>query len=226
MNVEDLVCLESINVNYKKKGGQTILQDVNFYLKKGEIVGLNGNSGSGKTTLAYVLCGLKEISSGKISCPFDKVGMVLQNPETALNPMKTIGWTLAETRNQYLKIQGRALPSKHDLSEELKQKLEEFGISGERLWDYPRKFSGGELQRISILRALLRESDILILDEATSMLDVLIQAKVMRFLLDIQKKYGLTYLVISHDTELIKLICHRIYFVENGRVREGEIVKC
>lgn len=225
MSTEDLVRLSGVDIRYGKET-TAVLRGVNFHLRKGEIVGLHGESGSGKTTLAYVLCGLKHISSGEIRCPFDRVGMVLQNPETALDPMKTVGWTLAETRVQFLKDRGHPVPSKRALEEELGGKLEEFGIRRERLRDYPKKFSGGELQRISIFRALLRESDLLILDEATSMLDVLVQAKVMRFLLEIREKYDLTYLVISHDTALMRKICQRIYTVKDGTVEEGEIAKC
>lgn len=226
LSAEELVRLEGVNLDYGKKGESKILQGVCLYLRKGEIVGLQGDSGSGKTTLAYLLCGLKKSALGKISCPSGKVGMVLQNPETSFDPIKSVGWTLAETRLEYLRAKGLPLPKKRSLEEELRLRSEEFGIAGGRLRNCPSKFSGGELQRLSILRVLLRESDILILDEATSMLDLLMQAKILRFLLDIQKKYSLTYLVISHDRELIRSICHRVYFIEKGRVREGEIEKC
>lgn len=214
-----LVEMRRVSVSFKNKKNR-LLKDVNITINQGEVVGLVGESGAGKSTLAHIIYGNKTPDSGEVFVTEGNIGLVMQNPQTALDPLKNVAWTLRETLKAYLKKENKEIPQKAEMNKILEDKLEEFGIPLKRLYDYPYQFSGGELQRICLLRALLREPKLLILDEATSMLDVLVQAKMVRFLLQLQNQYKLSYLVISHDMDLVKLICDRIYAVENKMVRE------
>jgi len=222
MNIRTLVDLKHLSVSFDESE-KNILQDVSFLVKEEEIVGLVGESGSGKSTLAYVLCGLKKPNQGEVKFFTQEIALVMQNPQTSLDPLKSIGWTLEETLKAFLKEKKRPSLSKEERKRLLSEKLTQFDIDPKRMKDYPYQFSGGELQRICILRALLREPKLLILDEATSMLDVLVQAKIMRFLLQLQKKYGLTYLLISHDRELVQLVCDRVYCIQNKNLIEHRL---
>ena len=236
--MNEIISIKSANITYSKEKNKQIgctdvtrvLNDVNFCMNRGETVGLLGKSGCGKSTLAYVLCGLKSIFSGEINCPFDKVAMVLQNPENSFDTMWTIGRTLREIKINYLKLRKLAIPDKTVLEKEFKFWFSKLGIDESKLYNYPNQFSGGELQRIAIMCALLRDAEIIIFDEATSMLDVLVQAKVMKLLMEIKKEYNLSYLIISHDTDMVKLLCDRIYKIEHGHIKElskdWEVLHC
>lgn len=210
-----LIRFENGSISYAG-GKNKVLRNISFELKPGEIVGLVGGSGSGKSSLAYALCGLKTPDTGTLQSPFEYIGYILQNPVTSLDPLKTIYSTLRETLLAKYRRDGLPRPSRTELAELFGSGLEELGLARGRLFDYPYQFSGGELQRIAIYRALLRKPDILILDEATSMLDVLVQARVWHVLLDLKKRIGLSYIVISHDTELVRLICDRAYRIDGG----------
>lgn len=216
----DITYFKSKSVQNSNKSGTKVLTDVNFYMKTGENIGLLGNSGCGKSTLSYVFCGIKSISSGTITCPFDKVALVMQNPESSFDPMWSIGKILREIRLNYLRTHNLALPHKDELEKEFKNWFSKFAIDESKLYNYPNQFSGGELQRIAIICALLRNAEIIIFDEATSMLDVLVQAKVMKLLMEIKEEYNLSYLIISHDIDMVKLLCSRIYKIENGHIKE------
>ena len=210
--------LKNVNVAYKDK--KEVLKNINLTIERGEIVGLNGDSGCGKSTLAYVIGGFKKATGEKIKIPENGVGFVIQDPETALDPIKSIGFTLKETRLCFLKQNKLPIPKTREIDEYISKQLENFGILRERYKDFPRKFSGGELQRIYILRAILREPKVLILDKATSMLDVLVQAKIIKLLIKIQKEYKLTYLIISHDKKLLELVCNRVFIISDKQLYE------
>lgn len=146
--------------------------------------------------------------------------MVLQNPGSSFDAMWSIGKTLREIKVSYLKAHKLVISDKSELEKEFKYWFSKLGIDESKLYNYPGQFSGGELQRIAIICALLRNAEIIIFDEATSMLDVLVQARVMKLLMKIKEEYGLTYLIISHDTDMVKLLCDRIYKIENGHINE------
>jgi len=228
LRTDDIISLKNVEISYFKNAfkennseeGTKVLTNVNFYMKKGETIGLLGSSGSGKSTLSYVLCGLKKISKGIINCPFDKVAIVMQNPENSFDTMWSIGKTLREIKLNYLKTHKLTIPSKEKLEEEFKVWFSKMGIDEAKLYNYPSQFSGGELQRIAIICALLRNTEIIIFDEATSMLDVLVQAKVMKLLMEIKKEYKLSYIIISHDVYMVKLLCNRIYKIEDCYIKE------
>lgn len=216
--MDRLVEVKDICVSYNNS--KKILEKASLYINKNEIVGLVGESGSGKSTLLYVICGIKNVDYGEVSVYTDDIGIVLQNPQTALDPLKSIGYSLRESLVSFFKKKNLPRLSKKEMNHKIIKELEKVGISGSRINDYPYQFSGGEIQRICLSRVLIKNPKLLILDEATSMLDVLVQAKIMKLLLKLQLEYNLSYLIISHDMDLINLVCNRAYILENTHIRE------
>ena len=207
-------------------------------LKRGETLGIVGESGSGKTTLGMALLALQPISSGAIHLDGERIdnadrahlrGMrrrmqvVFQDPFASLSPRMTIGQIVGE---------GLAL-HRADLSATEREKLvlamlEEVGLSERHgvagvLQRYPHEFSGGQRQRIAIARAVVLRPEVLVLDEPTSALDVSVQQQVLKLLSDLQRRYGLSYIFISHDLALVRAMSHRVMVMKNGDVvEEGE----
>ncbi|WP_368272380.1 ABC transporter ATP-binding protein, partial [Eubacterium callanderi] len=180
-----------------------VLKDVSITLEDSQIVGLLGTSGSGKSTLGQIAAGLLRPAQGKVLYndePFQalparekrrkRIQMIFQHPEVSFNPRLSLDKSMEEV----YKLCGKAYNT-----EARREMAGQFGIYPEQLKRVPAQLSGGELQRLAIARALLPEPDILILDEPTSMLDVISQAQVMRMLLALQKKRKLSYLFITHD---------------------------
>ena len=201
-----------------------VLNNVDFELERGEIVGLLGPSGSGKSTLGQILTGLHRPSSGKLyyndkplTFPFmgeprRKIQVLFQHPEAVFNPRLTIRESLKEVYSL----------CKLEFSQQiLTSMLEPFGIYPGQLDRLPAQLSGGELQRIALARVLLLEPDFIVLDEPTSMLDVISQAQIMRMLLELREKLGIAYLFITHDTPLCSLVSDRIMRIEDGNLTRG-----
>lgn len=198
---------------------RSALQDVSFSVEKGEMVGLAGTSGAGKTTLIRILMQLLPADSGQIFFEGHELSgirsrrsmqLLFQNPASALNPRMTIRESLEEPA--YI----------HGLcgKEKIPELLERFQLRQELLGRYPSQLSGGELQRICLARLLLLQPKLLLLDEPTSMLDVSVQAQIVRQLLDIREKTGMACLFISHDLDLLKAVCGRIGILHEGRLIE------
>ncbi len=202
-----------------------VLKGIGLSLNRGETVGIVGGSGAGKTTLALILCGLLPWDRGKIwlkGVPLasrskeslarvhQSVQIVWQQPETAFNPR----WKLGRSLKEPLLVQGvRPAP------EMLKEQLARVYLSPEVLNRRPRQLSGGELQRLALARALISGPDLVILDEPTSMLDALTQARVIHLLQDIQQRTGVAYLFISHDMDLVRIFSHRAHFLSKGKFK-------
>ncbi|MDO5717292.1 MAG: dipeptide/oligopeptide/nickel ABC transporter ATP-binding protein [Tissierellia bacterium] len=219
MNRECVVKLEDLSASYQEK---EVLQNIHLRISRGEFVGLVGESGSGKSTLAYIIAGWKKPTKGKVRINDQTIGFVMQNPQTSFDPLKTIFFTLRETRIARLKSVKAPIPKRREMIELFETWFLKMGLAKDRLFDYPHQFSGGELQRISIVRALLRDASFIILDEPTSMLDVLVQAKIIYLLIDLQKELNLTYLFISHDIDLIHKVCDYFYEIQNGNIIKKE----
>ena len=205
------------------------LKDINFKVKKGEVLGIVGESGSGKTTLAENIALLKKPKSGSIK--FDGIELnklrssklkavrkdfqyIFQSTLSVLNPFHTIDEILTEP----LRI--HKIKTKKTYSELAGEILEKVGLSKADLKKYPREFSGGQRQRICIARALLLEPKLLILDEAVSALDVSIQAQILNLLLDLRDEFSLSYLFISHDLSIVKFFCDRVIVMKDGVILE------
>ena len=208
---------------WRRKHSNSVLKGVEFYLDRGETVGIVGGSGAGKTTLALILCGLLQPDRGKVwlnGVPVRSgedrlrrlVQIVWQHPETAFNPR----WKLGRSVKEPLAINGPAATP-----EILEEQLAQVGLSVKLLDRRPRQLSGGELQRLALARALISNPAVIVLDEPTSMLDALTQARIIGMLREIQCKTGVAYLFISHDRVLVRRFSHRVY-----RLQEGTIKPC
>lgn len=203
----------------KTRGIVHAVDSVSFDLVPGETLGVVGESGSGKSTTARAILGLVRPSAGAIDTPgHAAVQMVFQNPNASLNPRMDVRALLAEpvvasgkrVDDQVLERM-RALLSRVDLPEDLGR--------------FPHEFSGGQRQRLCIARALMLNPRVLVLDEAVSALDVSVQAKVLKLLVDLQREFGLAYLFVSHDMAVVERIAHRIAVLYAGRIVEMGVAR-
>lgn len=213
----------------KKYKEFSAVHDLSFVLNTNEAVGLVGESGCGKTTTAGMILGLVEPTEGTVFWNgrekayfnakqkkefFRNVQMVFQDTAASLNPRMKVFDSIAEPIRNFEHL------SKKQLKERVGELLEEVGLPASCMDMYPRSFSGGQRQRIAIARALAVRPQVLILDEATSNLDVSIQAQILNLLLDLKRKFGLSYLVISHDLGVVRYLCDRILVLKDGRLVE------
>ncbi|SDF31863.1 ABC transporter ATP-binding protein [Sporomusa acidovorans] len=209
----------------------TVVDDVSFSVKAGTTLGLVGRSGSGKSTLARLVVNLIPCDTGRIIFngveisrfttrqmkPLRKDMQILfQNPETSLNPRLSIGASLAEPYRLH------GICDKEHIAGQIEMWLQFVGLDTGILSRQPYQLSGGQLQRICIARALLLQPGFLVLDEPTSMLDVSVQAQVIEVLKNAQKTYGIAYLFISHDLDLIKACSDEIAVMHRGRIIEQQ----
>lgn len=216
----------------KPKAFVHAVDDVSLALHQGETLGVVGESGSGKTTLGMALLRLTK-STGRIdfnSIRIDQmdakalrplrsnIQIVFQDPFGSLSPRLTIGDIVAEG----LKIHRPQLPL-DERTDIVVSALKDVHLDPQTRHRYPHEFSGGQRQRVAIARALVLNPSLIVLDEPTSALDVSVQAQVIDLLLELQKKYALSYLFISHDLRVIKAVSHRIIVMKDGKiVEEGE----
>ena len=215
----------------KAKNFFKAVDEVSFEIYPGETLGLVGESGCGKTTLGRCLLRLIEPTSGDIS--YQNIALtslsakklrslrrelqiVFQDPYSALNPRFTIGDAIMEP----MQVHGI-----HANKEERKNKtielLEQVGLSADFFNRYPHEFSGGQRQRICIARALALQPKVIICDESVSALDVSVQAQVLNLLSDLQEKFQLSYLFISHDLSVVKHFSDRMLVMNAGKIVES-----
>ena len=222
-----------IESGFFKQAGDFIraVDDISFTINKGEIVGLVGESGSGKTTTGKMITGLLKPTSGKIM--FEninilnikrkelglKVQIIFQNPLSSLNPKLSIGTIIGEAVRLRMKAD-KQLFGKTEVLAQTEELLETVGLSRNITGDYPHQFSGGQRQRIGIARALAMKPQLIIADEPVSSLDISIQAQILNLLSDLKDIYGLSYLLITHDLNIVKHICNRIIVMYNGKIVE------
>ncbi|MDD5617888.1 MAG: ATP-binding cassette domain-containing protein [Candidatus Omnitrophica bacterium] len=191
------------------------LCDINFKLGKGSVLGILGESGSGKTTLAKLIVKLIEPTKGKITysgiSDFHRlIQMVFQNPYNSLNPMMKIKDILAEP------FLIHKLAKHRDIESKLNTVLEKVSLNRDCLNRYPDEFSGGQKQRIAIARAISVEPKILVCDEPTSSLDLSIQAQILNLFIKLKQDFGLSYIFISHNIEVISFIANEILILYEG----------
>jgi ABC-type microcin C transport system duplicated ATPase subunit YejF len=206
--------------------GARVVDDVSFTIAHGETLGLVGESGSGKSTVARMLLRLIEPTAGQVR--YDgrdllavgtaelrglrkRMQIVFQDPFAALNPRMCVKDILAEP----FAIHGERCDA-----ERLQQMLGEVGLDSSALGRYPHEFSGGQRQRINIARALALRPEFVVLDEPVSALDVSVGAQVINLLRELQQRYGLTYLFISHSMPLVRYLCDRVAVMQKGRLVE------
>jgi len=213
----------------KTEGSVRAVDGVSLSILRKETFGLVGESGCGKSTLGRLILRLEEPTEGTIFYEgkdilhFNKgelqnlrkeMQIIFQDPYSSLNPRYTVFQLIREPL---------LIHQKEDVrfhGERVMDLIREVGLQEEHLTRYPHEFSGGQRQRIGIARALALNPKLLICDEPVSALDVSIQAQVINLLQDLQKKYGLTYLFISHDLSVVEHLCNRIGVMYLGRIVE------
>jgi oligopeptide transport system ATP-binding protein len=203
------------------------VDDVSFYIDKGETLGLVGESGCGKTTTGRTILRLYEPTGGQIiydgrditkvdMMPYRrKMQIVFQDPYASLDPRMTVGDIVGEAIDIH-----KLTKSKNERKEKIYAMLERVGLNSEHANRYPHEFSGGQRQRIGIARALAVDPEFIVCDEPISALDVSIQAQVVNMFEELQHELGLTYLFIAHDLNVVKHISNRIGVMYLGKLVE------
>lgn len=215
--------LEVLDVSKSYKNGsevKSVLDDIHLTVHNAEIVGLVGESGSGKSTLARLIMQLETVESGLILFDgqpvtrksrksfYKNTQLIFQNATAALNP----SWTVREILLEPL----RAMKVDHDAH--IQKMLGRVKLTEEHLERYPSELSGGEQQRVNLLRSLLVEPKLLICDEIISNLDRLIQREIIDLLMELNREMEMTILFIAHDLQAVMYICDRVYVMKNGKI--------
>ena len=205
------------------------LSDVSFTLHAGRNLGVVGESGSGKSTLARLVMALERLDTGVVRFNGQDLAaldasalrlarsgfqMVFQDPYGSLDPRRTVGQTVAEP---LAVLHGAARAEQRERAVEA---LGAVGLRDSDLDKYPHEFSGGQRQRIAIARALITRPQLIVADEPVSALDVSVQAQVLNLMQDLQDRYGVTYLFISHDLAVVDLVCDEVLVLQHGVVVE------
>ncbi|MBX4925373.1 ABC transporter ATP-binding protein [Rhizobium binae] len=205
------------------------LDNVDLDIMEGETLSLVGESGCGKSTTGFTILNLHKATSGKVVYkgqdlatldekqmrPFRRdLQIVFQDPYSTLNPRMTVGEAIGEP------ILFHKLCTKAELKERVAALLTDVGLPTRFAQRYPHELSGGQRQRVVIARALACQPKFIVCDEAISALDVSIQAQIINLLLDLQEKYGLTYLFIAHDLAVVRYISTRVGVMYLGRLAE------
>ena len=205
------------------------VDNIDLQIHKGETLGLVGESGCGKSTLARLIIKLEKLDSGNIFYKDENISffsaaelktyrsnvqMIFQDPYSSLNPRKSAVSIIREP------LTIRKVGDKKQRDEIVMQLMEKVGLSKEQASRYPHEFSGGQRQRIGIARALVLKPELIIADEPVSALDVSIQAQILNLLKELKHDFGLTYLFISHDLNVIRSMSDRIAVMYLGKIVE------
>jgi len=213
----------------KSAGSIKAVDDINFFIRKGETFGLVGESGCGKSTVARLVLRLLNPTAGEIYYKGSNIlklkhsqmfkyrkemQIIFQDPYASLSPRMTIGDIVGEP------LEVHKIGNKNSRIKEIKQNLKIVGLNPEHINRYPHEFSGGQRQRVGIARVLVLKPELIICDEPVSALDVSVQAQVLNLLVDLQKEFNLTYLFIAHDLSVVKYVSSRIGVMYLGKIVE------
>lgn len=216
-----IVNLEVLQVTF---GDKTAVSAASFHVDAGETFSLIGESGCGKSTILRVIAGLQREWRGNVALFGQRIApgarfqgerrrnvqMVFQDPYASLHPNHTLWRTLAEP----LRIHGEA-----EIDMRVRTALEQVGLPADAAQRYPHQLSGGQRQRVAIARALLLRPKILLLDEPTSALDMSVQAEILNLLNRLKQAHGMTYLLVSHDADVIAHMSDRAAFMAGGVIQ-------
>ncbi len=219
---ETVLSVNHLNAYYKQKTHGFFskskmfkaVNDVSIKVNRGDLVGIVGESGSGKSSLVRAIAGFNSFCDGEVIRDRDKsLGMVFQDPHSSLNPSKKVGWILEEPlRNLGVK--------KDERKKRVSAILESVELGAEYMTRHISELSGGQKQRVAIALSVICKHDLIILDEPVSALDVTIREQILELLVRLKEEMGLAYIFISHDMELVRRICNRVYRIEEGVVTE------
>ena len=213
----------------RQVGTVKAVDGLDFEIRERETLGLVGESGCGKSTAGRVILRLHDATAGRIVFrgtditsvdgePLrrlrPRMQMIFQDPQDSLNPRMTVGSIIGEPLVEHGTVRGRAL------QERVEELLDAVGLDPGFTNRYPHEFSGGQRQRIGVARALALNPEFIVCDEPIAALDVSIQAQVVNLLEDLQERFGLTYLFISHDLSMIRHIADRVAVMYLGRIVE------
>ncbi|MCL2497812.1 MAG: ATP-binding cassette domain-containing protein [Symbiobacteriaceae bacterium] len=214
----------------RRRGRFYALKDINFHIAAGETLGLIGESGSGKSTLAKIIARLLLPDSGEVFLQGQEIlklsphafsgmrrsiQMIFQDPNSSLNPRFTINETLAEP------LIGFRLGNARERQERILRMLPVVGLEESVLQRYPHQLSGGQKQRVAILGVLLVEPALIIADEIISSLDLSVQAQILNLWRDLQRRYNLSTLFISHDLQVVAWLADRVMVMYAGQIVEA-----
>lgn len=239
MTSEPLLIIEGLKKNFQVSSGQGLLNrkkafvravdGVDLTVKRGTTFGLVGESGCGKSTLGRCALRLEQPTAGRITFEGrDILGcnarelralrremqIIFQDPYSSLDPRQPIRRIVSEPFRVHHHLSANQLQSR------LEELMDVVGLLPEHLYRYPHEFSGGQRQRICIARALALNPKMIIADEPVSALDVSIQAQILNLLVDLQRRFGLTYIFISHDLSVVRHICDQVGVMYLGRIVE------
>ena len=229
IEVADLTKVYSIRRGNFRSEPLTAVDHISFKVKKGTTLALVGESGSGKTTAAKMILGLEKPTSGEITLMgtpmsglsrkglFDlrsRMQVVFQDPYASLDPQRSIAAIIAEP----LRVHG--VRSRAERLARVNELLDQVSLPRSMAHRYPNELSGGQRQRVAVARALALKPDVVVLDEAVSALDVLVQAQVLQLLADLQAELNLTYLFITHDLAVVRVVADEVAVMEAGKIVE------
>ena len=231
-----LLSVENLCVDFQLKRGMLsraltlrAVRDVSFQIESGRTFGLVGESGSGKSTIGRAILKLAPISAGRVA--FDgtdiasfgrrpplafrrDVQVVFQDPLSSLNPRQTVGTTIGQAISRHRQV------TRQQLQRQIAEVLDSVGLASYQAERYPYELSGGQRQRVAIARALAVRPRLIICDEPVSALDVSTQSQVINLLVDLQREFGLSYLFIAHNLDVVRHISHTIGVLYLGRLVE------
>ncbi|THG36250.1 ABC transporter ATP-binding protein [Glaciibacter flavus] len=229
---EPAIVVEDLTKVFKIRGSGnfTAVDSISFQIARGTTTALVGESGSGKSTVAKMLLKLEDVTSGKILVGGkdlasttgkelfnlrSRMQPVFQDPYGSLNPLRNIGNTIGEP------LQVHGVGTRATRRARVLELLDQVSLPSTLVTRYPNELSGGQRQRIAIARALALKPEIVILDEAVSALDVLVQAQILRLLADLQAELDLTYLFITHDLAVVRVIADNVCVMQKGKIVEA-----
>ena len=231
-----LLDVQNLTIAYHTTGGPVVaVDDISFSLEKGKSMGIVGESGCGKTTIGMSLLGLLPengyVRGGQIlfdgkdllglsrkelqAFRWKKISMIFQAAMNALNPVQRVGDQIAEA----IRIHNPEL-SEPRIREQVAELYDLVDIPGTRIHDYPHQYSGGMKQRAVIAMALSCHPDLIIADEPTTALDVIVQAQILHKIKEIQERLGIAAIFISHDIGVVAEVCHDIAVMYAGKIIE------